>query len=49
MTSGGRVLGASCVGKTLKEAIDGAYALAEKVKFENAYMRKDIGQRALKV
>ena len=48
LTSGGRVLGASAVGNTLREAIDGAYALAEGVRFENAYMRMDIGQRALK-
>ncbi len=48
LTSGGRVLGASAVGNTLREAIDGAYALAEGVRFENAYMRRDIGQRALK-
>lgn len=47
-TSGGRVLGASATGKDLQEAIDGAYALAKKVRFENAYMRSDIGQRALK-
>ena len=48
VTSGGRVLGASAVGDTLKEAIDGAYALAKKVRFANAYMRKDVGQRALR-
>ena len=48
LTSGGRVLGASAVGDTLREAIDGAYALAKGVRFENAYMRSDIGQRALK-
>lgn len=48
ITSGGRVLGASATGATLREAIDGAYALANGVYFENAYMRKDIGQRALK-
>lgn len=49
LTSGGRVLGASAFGNTLQEAIGGAYALAEKVKFQNAYMRKDIGQKALQV
>lgn len=48
VTSGGRVVGASAVGKDLKEAIAGAYALAERIKFENAYMRRDIGARALK-
>ena len=32
----------------LKEAIAKAYAATEDIHFENAYMRKDIGQRALK-
>ncbi len=47
LTSGGRVLGAVAVADSLKEAVSGAYALAEKIHFENAYMRKDIGKRAL--
>lgn len=49
LTSGGRVLGAVATGNTLKEAVDHAYLLAGKIKFENAYMRKDIGAKALKV
>ncbi len=47
LTAGGRVLGAVAAADTLKQAVEGAYALAEKIKFENAYMRKDIGKRAL--
>lgn len=47
VTSGGRVLGAIATADTLKEAIDAAYALADKIHFENAYMRRDIGKRAL--
>ena len=47
VTSGGRVLGAVATADTLKEAIGRAYALAEKIHFENAYMRRDIGRRAL--
>ncbi len=47
VTSGGRVLGAVSVQPTLKEAIDGAYALAERIHFDNAFYRRDIGQRAL--
>lgn len=47
VTSGGRVLGAVATADTLKNAIDGAYALANKICFANAYMRKDIGKRAL--
>ena len=47
-TSGGRVLGVSAIGDTLKEAIDKAYREGAKVKFENAYCRKDIGAKALR-
>ncbi|MDO4739996.1 MAG: phosphoribosylamine--glycine ligase [Eubacteriales bacterium] len=48
LSSGGRVLGMSATGSTLEEAIAHAYALAGKVKFENGFMRHDIGARALK-
>ncbi|MPN60379.1 Phosphoribosylamine--glycine ligase [bioreactor metagenome] len=47
VTSGGRVLGVTAVAETLEEAITGAYAAADTVKFQNAYFRRDIGQRAL--
>ena len=47
VTNGGRVLGAVAVGESLQKAIDGAYALADNIHFENAYCRRDIGQRAL--
>ncbi len=47
VTSGGRVLGASAKAATLREAIDGAYLLADRISFENAYKRDDIGQKAL--
>ena len=46
-TAGGRVLGAVAREKTLEKAIEKAYALAKKIKFDNAYMRSDIGKRAL--
>ena len=48
LTNGGRVLGATAIGTTLKEAIDNAYKLTEKIHFENAYKRNDIGAKALK-
>ena len=41
------MLGAVATAPTLREAIDKAYALADKIHFENAYMRRDIGKRAL--
>ncbi len=48
LTNGGRVLGATETGETLREAIDKAYELVEKINFDNAYYRHDIGQRALR-
>ena len=48
VTSGGRVLGVTAVAGNLKEAIAAAYEKVKSVRFENAYYRKDIGQRALK-
>ena len=48
-TAGGRVLGVVATGETLKEAIDAAYTNVSKVHFENAFYRKDIGQRAMLV
>lgn len=47
LTAGGRVLGAVATAKDLKTAIARAYALADKIHFENAYRREDIGARAL--
>ena len=47
VTSGGRVLGVTATAPTLREAIDRAYANADRVTFANAYCRRDIGQRAL--
>ncbi len=47
VNNGGRVLGVVGKGDTLKNAIDNAYAMTEKVHFQNAYYRKDIGHRAL--
>lgn len=47
LTSGGRVLGVVATAETLSAAIDKAYAQVRKVHFDNAYYRKDIGQRAL--
>ncbi len=48
LTDGGRVLGATAVESTLEEAIKASYAMVERIHFENAYYRHDIGQRALK-
>ncbi len=47
VTDGGRVLNCVAVADTLKSALDTAYENASEIKFENSYMRRDIGQRAL--
>ncbi len=44
VTNGGRVLGVTALGSTLKEARGNAYRAAEWVHFENRYMRHDIGK-----
>ena len=44
VTSGGRVLGVTAKGASLKEARDKAYGAAEWVSFANRYMRHDIGR-----
>lgn len=48
VTSGGRVLGVTATADTLAEAVREAYAMADRVSFEGAYKRSDIGRRALK-
>ena len=47
VTSGGRVLGAVATAEDLPRAVEAAYALAGRISFQNAYMRHDIGRRAL--
>ncbi len=46
-TSGGRVLAAAAVGKTLREAIDAAYSIIGGISFDGMEYRKDIGRKAL--
>lgn len=49
VTNGGRVLGITKRGSTLKEAIEKAYNAAENINFDNKYYRSDIGYKAIKV
>ena len=44
VTNGGRVLGVTAKGATLKEARENAYKATEWVQFENKYKRNDIGK-----
>jgi phosphoribosylamine--glycine ligase len=47
LTAGGRVLGITAVGETLSSAIDEAYKAARTITFDGAFMRADIGKKAL--
>jgi phosphoribosylamine--glycine ligase len=46
-TSGGRVLGVTARGATVREAVDRAYAAADRIEFEGLQLRRDIAARAL--
>ncbi len=48
VTNGGRVLGVTAVGSTLREAADRAYAACEQVACTSKYFRRDIGARQLR-
>ncbi|MCP5489450.1 MAG: phosphoribosylamine--glycine ligase [Verrucomicrobia bacterium] len=47
VTSGGRVLGITARGETLKQALTTAYTAVDLVQFDGAYVRRDIGWRAI--
>ena len=49
LTNGGRVLGVTAVEENLKDAVKASYALADKISFDNAFYRHDIGAKALAV
>lgn len=47
VTSGGRVLGVTALGRGVGQAIDRAYAATELISWDGMYYRRDIGQKAL--
>lgn len=47
VTSGGRVLGVTALGESIEDALAKSYAGVDKIKFDGAHYRKDIGQKAL--
>ncbi len=47
VTAGGRVLTVCALGENLKQARDRAYAATERIRFDGAFYRRDIGHRAL--
>ena len=48
-TSGGRVLGVSATGDTLRDALNSAYEAARLIQFEGMQYRSDIGAKALSI
>lgn len=44
VTAGGRVLGVTALGDTLQQALEQAYAGVEKIHFQGAHYRRDIGK-----
>ncbi len=48
VTSGGRVLGVTALGSGIKEAKENAYKAVEKIHWDGAYYRRDIGAKALR-
>ena len=47
VATGGRVLNVTALGKTVTEAQAHAYALADRVEWENGFCRRDIGWQAV--
>ncbi len=47
VTSGGRVLGVTALGKTMRDAVDSAYHAADLIQFEGKHCRRDIAAKAL--
>ncbi|HDH53196.1 MAG TPA: phosphoribosylamine--glycine ligase, partial [Nitrospirae bacterium] len=48
VTSGGRVLGVTALGKDIRTAKDNAYRAIEKIRFEGMHYRKDIADKAIR-
>ena len=48
VTAGGRVLGVTALGASIAEAKAKAYRGVEKIKFDGAYCRRDIADKAIK-
>ncbi|MBI4687668.1 MAG: phosphoribosylamine--glycine ligase [Nitrospirae bacterium] len=48
VTSGGRVLGVTAIGKDIKDAKENAYKAIDKIHFDGMHYRKDISDKAIK-
>lgn len=49
MTSGGRVISVSSLGDSIADALAKSYAVADLVKFEGKYLRRDIGRDLIRL
>lgn len=47
IANGGRVLGVTARGANIREAIDTAYRMVDKIHYDGCFSRRDIGHRAL--
>jgi phosphoribosylamine--glycine ligase len=48
VTSGGRVLGVTALGRTIADAKEKAYQAVDKIHFDGVYFRRDIADKAIK-
>jgi phosphoribosylamine--glycine ligase len=49
VTNGGRVLGVTAMGKTVAAAKERTYEALQKIRFDRAYYRHDIADKAINV
>ena len=47
VTAGGRVLGVTAVAASLEQAIERAYGAVDKIHFDGAHFRTDIGAKGI--
>ena len=47
VTNGGRILGVTALGKSVREAKQNAYKIVDQIDFQNKYYRSDIGHLAI--
>jgi len=48
VTNGGRVLGVTSLGNTIKDAIGNVYTAVSKISWDGVHYRKDVGKKALR-
>ena len=48
LTHGGRVMGVTALGRTIRQAKERAYQAVDLIRFENATYRRDIADKAIK-